>query len=84
MLPLQEETLACIDVAGFCANGSAALVVPFVERDSDTTVGSLGGAWRTVHIEARTATLARETPHFTLLSDVGHITHTYTQRCSSP
>jgi len=32
----------CTVVAAFCANGPAASVVPFVERSSDTTVGSLG------------------------------------------
>ena len=31
----------CTTVAAFCANGPAASVIPFVERGSDTTVGSL-------------------------------------------
>jgi len=39
--------LLCTTIAAFCANGPAASVVPFVERGSDTTVGSLGGAWGT-------------------------------------
>jgi len=34
--------LACIVIAGFSANGPAASVVPFVERGSAATVGSLG------------------------------------------
>jgi len=58
MLPLQAETFTCLyrrcwflrkrtdttftDVAAFCANGPAVPIVPFVERGSDTTVGSLG------------------------------------------
>jgi len=44
----------CTAVAAFCANGSAASVVPFVERGFDTTVGSLEVARGTAHIEART------------------------------
>ena len=46
----------CTAVAAFCANGPTASVVPFVERGSDTIVGSLRGALGTVHIEARTTT----------------------------
>ena len=42
----KRTNTTCITVAAFCANGLAASVVPFVERGSDTTVGSwreLGG-----------------------------------------
>jgi len=53
----------CTAVAAFYTNGSAASIVPFVEWGSDTTVGSLGGARGTVHIEVRTTALARETSH---------------------
>ena len=59
----QTDRHACTVVAAFCANRPAATVVPIIERDSDTTVGSLKGAWGTVHIEDRTTAQARETLH---------------------
>jgi len=43
----------CIAIAAFCANGSAASVVPFIEGGSDTTVGSWEKIWGATHIEAR-------------------------------
>jgi len=89
----------CTAVAAFCANGLAASVVPFVERGSDTTVGSrgsLGGPTTSrleqLHKQERRHTLTQNLKAmglwvlllirrstFTILSDVGHITHTCTQ-----
>jgi len=37
---------------------------PSSNRGSDTTIGTVRGARGTVHIEARTTTQVRETPHF--------------------
>jgi len=76
MLPLKRKLLlACIAVAAFCANGPAASVVPFVERGSDTTVGSLRGARGTVHIETTTTAQAREMPHVKVEHLISKMTH---------
>ncbi|AES72461.1 hypothetical protein MTR_3g091030 [Medicago truncatula] len=56
-------TLLCTAVAALCADGLAASILPFVEWGYDTTIGSLGELGGTAHIEARTTTQARETPH---------------------
>jgi len=48
---------SCTTIAAFYTNGPAASVAPFIEPGSNTTVGSIRGAWGTVHIEARTTTL---------------------------
>jgi len=108
--------LACIAVAGFSAADRHLLVpslllsaqtdrpptsvVPFVERSSDTSVGSRGerGGPSTSRLEQpykqeRRHTLTQNLKAiglwvlllircstFTLLSDVGHITHTCTQQ----
>jgi len=88
---------ACTDVAAFCANGSAASVVPFVEP----------GLWYHYWVTGGPSTSRLEQPYkqerrhtltqnlkatglwvlllircstFTLLSDLGHITHTCTQQ----
>jgi len=51
----------CTVVATFCANGLVASVVPFVERNSDTTVGSRGEPGDRPHRGPNNRTSKRDT-----------------------
>jgi len=51
----------CTVVATFCANGLVASVVPFVERSSDTTVGSRGEPGDRPHRGPNNRTSKRDT-----------------------
>ncbi|KEH37319.1 hypothetical protein MTR_2g437510 [Medicago truncatula] len=62
-VPAQGATCCLYCRCGFLRNDRLPWSHPSSNRGSDTTVGSRGGARGTVHIEARTTTLARETPH---------------------